>query len=72
MKFNGKEYECKTNNLSEAIMQFKPNFLKTNVNFYCKTKEGICNKVVLAKRAKMMFRNKVYLDMFINQLIFKS
>ena len=72
MKFNGKEFECDTNNLKESIMSFKPFFLKTNVNFSCINDKGeICSSYIPVKRAKMIWRNKVYMDMFINKLIFK-
>lgn len=73
MKFNGKKFEFDTNDLNTAIQSVKPNFLKTNILFSCKNyKNQTCNKVVLVSRAKMMWKNPTYLNMFINQLIFKD
>lgn len=73
MKFNGKEFELKTKDLKSAIKSIKPLFLKTNVVFSCINSEGRqCDKYIPVKRAKMFWGNETYLNMFINQLIFKN
>jgi len=74
MKVNGTLFECETSDLKKSILSFKPTLaVKTHVNFYCKNPEGnVCEKVILSKRAKMMWKNDIFLNMFINQLIFKS
>lgn len=73
LNFNGKEFESDTYDLKETIMSVKPFFLKTKLIFSCTNPSGwTCDKVILVKQAKMIWRNKVYMDMFINQLIFKE
>lgn len=72
MKMNDKVFECDTDNLAEAIMSFQPQVLKTRV-FFNITKNGLtCAKQVMVRRARMMFRNPMYMNAFMRQLIFKT
>lgn len=71
MKFNDQVFECDTDDLKEAIVGFKPKVLKTKIIFIV-TKDGkTCDRLLFVMRGKMLWRNKIFLDMFINKLIFK-
>lgn len=73
LKFNGKEFESDTKDIKSTIMSLKPFFLKTNIVFSCTNSEGEkCEKMIPVKRAKMFWKSNTYMDMFINQLIFKE
>lgn len=71
MKFNDNTYECDTDDLASAIMNFKPIFLKTKVLFRVVKDDKVCERLVFLFRAKQIFRNKLSLNIFINKLIFK-
>lgn len=73
LKFNGCEFSTTTDNIKSYLKSIKPFHLKTNVQFKCVNSNGdICNSLILSRRARMIWRNEVYMDMFINKLIFKK
>ena len=72
MKFNDETHEVNTANLAESINNLKPRFLKTKVQFKIVNPEGkICERQLFVKQGKLIFRNKLSLQIFIQRLIFK-
>jgi hypothetical protein len=70
ISLNDKTYEAETDDLREAIQSLKPEFLRTKVILKI-TKEGkTLERVLYLQRGKMLFQNKYYMDVLINNLIF--
>lgn len=72
LKVNGEEFECETQDLKESILSFAPRFVKTKVMITITNSSGKkCEKMLFVLKAKMLFRNKTYMNFFLNHLIFK-
>lgn len=71
IKLNDQVFTCKTNDIAQALMSFKPSVVKTKM--YVKVEDGkkSCERQVFVFRAKQIFRNKLSMDIFIRTLIFK-
>lgn len=71
MKFNDKIVDKTTDDLFNSIREEDPGYLKTKIIFNISTKEGSCERLVFIHKGKMMFKNDIFLNTFINHLIFK-
>jgi len=72
MKVNGEEFECDTQDIKACILSHAPRFVKTKVMITITNSSGKkCEKMLFVMKAKMLFRNKTYLNFFVNHLIFK-
>jgi len=71
MKLNDQIFECETDNLQEAILANKPNFLKTKVILTIEKDGKVCEKMVYGFNGRQLFRNTTFLRVFLNKLIFK-
>lgn len=71
MQFNNKVFELDTSDLKSAILSVKPVFLKTKILFRITRGNEVCERQLFPQRGKLIFKGKGYLDLFINQLIFK-
>lgn len=71
MKLNDKTFECITDNLEEAILSNKPDFLKTKVLLTIEKDGKVCEKMAFGFRGRQLFKNPTFLRVFINKLIFK-
>lgn len=71
MSYNGITFNVMTNDLHEAILAATPKVLKTKIHFLIEKDGKVCERQVFVQRGKMLFKNKVYLDLFIRKLIFK-
>jgi hypothetical protein len=72
MSFNDQIFETDTDDLADAIMSFKPKSLKTRI-IITVTKEGkSCMRQLFVFKGKMLFRSKLFLNIFIDMLIFKD
>lgn len=73
MKLNDQIFECDTDNLGESILSFAPKVLKTKIVFTITRKDGkVVDRQEFAKRGRMIFRKKLFLDIFLKNLVFKS
>lgn len=72
MSFNDKVHEFDTDDLFNSIMERKPTFLKTRIVFKVTNKEGkVFEKLLFVFGGKMLFRNKLSLNIFISKMRFK-
>lgn len=75
IKMNDKVFTANTNDLQTSIKSFEPKlpeYLKTKVVFHIKEGKRVCEKVVFLPKAKIMFRNPISLQMFVQkELYFK-
>lgn len=72
MTFNDKIHEFDTDDLFNSIMERKPVFLKTRIIFKITNKEGkVFEKLLFVFGGKMLFRNKLSLNIFISRMRFK-
>lgn len=71
MKMNDEVFKCSTDNLREAILSFAPKVLKTRILFRIESKKGVCERQIFVHRGKMLFRSDLFLDTFIQKLIYK-
>lgn len=72
MTFNDKIHEFDTDDLFNSIMERKPVFLKTRIIFKVTNKEGkVFEKLLFVFGGKMLFRNKLSLNIFISKMRFK-
>lgn len=71
MKFNGGEYKILTDDLADGIMSVAPRWLKTKIIFRIETDGKYCDKQVFVLQGKMIFRNKLNLNIFVRNCIFK-
>lgn len=70
ISFNDQVFEFNTDNLFESITSVIPKILKTRVLIKIKYGELMCDKMLLLQQGRLIFRNKVALEIFINKLIF--
>lgn len=70
LSFNDQVFEFDTDDLAESIMSVAPQFLKTRVLFKIKYGDLLCDKMLFLLQGRRLFRNKVYLEVFINKLVF--
>lgn len=70
LSFNDQVFEFDTNDLAESIMSVAPVLLKTRVLFKIRYGDLLCDKMLFLLQGRRMFRNKVYLEVFINKLVF--
>ncbi len=73
VKLNGKEYNCKTQDLADAFEQLgKENkIIKTRMLLTIKKAGKTAEKMLFVRQIKSLFSNKVYRNFFIKNLIFK-
>ncbi len=71
ISMNDEVIRVETNDLAETIKSLSPFNIKTRVLFIVEKNGKICERLVSAFQAKQIFRNKLYLFIFIKRLIFK-
>lgn len=72
IKVNDKETEVETNDLKESILAVAPRFVKTKVHINIENSEGKkYEKILFVNDAKQLFRGSVYMNFFLNRMIFK-
>lgn len=72
IKVNDKVTEVETDDLKESILAVAPQFVKTKVHINVENEEGKkYEKVLFVEDAKKLFRNKTYMNFFLNHMIFK-
>jgi hypothetical protein len=71
MKLNDCVFTCDTDNLEEAILANKPNFLKTKVLIKIEKDGKICEKQIFGFNGRQLFRSPIFLRTLVNKLIFK-
>ena len=72
MKLNDKIFETETNDLGAAILSFAPKVLKTKILFRIEKDGKLAEKQVFVQKGKMIFRNNLFLQIFLRHLIFKE
>lgn len=71
MKLNDEVFNCETNDLTKAILSFKPVHLKTKVNIIVEKDGKKCERQLFVNKGKLLFRNELFMRTFIRFLIFK-
>ena len=71
MKLNDEVFNCETNDLTKAILSFKPVHLKTKVNIVIEKDGKKCERQLFVNKGKLLFRNELFMRTFIRFLIFK-
>lgn len=71
MKFNGQVHDLYTDNLEESIMSLKPLYLKTFMTIRVEENGKVCDRVVLLKKGRMLFKRPSWLKVFLQKLSFK-
>ena len=75
VSFNGKNFECETNDLLEALSLIAPKlpeYIKTHLWISITKGEETITKMLLLPQAKLFFRNPLTRVMFIKHLYFKN
>lgn len=75
VSFNGKNFECETNDLLEALTLVTPKlpeYIKTHLWINVTKGEHTICKMLLLPQAKLFFRNELTRKMFIKNLYFKN
>jgi len=72
IKFNGTTHHLETDNLKEAILSLKPIFLKTKILMKITQGNKTCERLIHLTQGRILFRNKMMLDIFLNRLILKE
>jgi len=69
---NDKITEVETMDLKESILSAAPQFVKTKVHINIENSSGKkFEKILFVNDAKQLFRNKIYMNFFLNHMIFK-
>ncbi len=68
LKFNDKTFETNTDDLFSAIMDNKPLVLKTRLVIEVRKGNKKFNRVIITPKARMLLRNKSWLDTLIIQI----
>ena len=71
ISLNDQIFNIETDNLVEAIKKVIPFQLKTRVLMLVKKGNLTCEKMLLLKDARRIFRSSLALEVFINRLVFK-
>lgn len=72
IKVNDQINEIETDDLKESILSVAPQFVKTKVHINIEKPNGTkFEKILFVNDAKQLFRNKVYMNFFLNHMIFK-
>ena len=71
MIFNDETFECETDDLKKAILDFAPKVLKTRIKFRVEKDGEVCERIYNTIGGRLLFKNKLMLDILINRLIFK-
>lgn len=72
IKVNDKVTEVETDDLKESILAVAPQFVKTKVHINVENSAGKkYEKILFVNDAKQLFRNSVYMNFFLNHMIFK-
>lgn len=72
IKVNDEVKEIETEDLKEAILSAAPRFVKTKVMINIEKPNGKkFEKLLFVNDAKQLFRNEVYMNFFLNHMIFK-
>jgi len=72
IKVNDKVTELETMDLKESILSAAPQFVKTKVHINVENSGGKkYEKILFVNDAKQLFRNNVYMNFFLNHMIFK-
>lgn len=75
VSYNGKNFECETNDLLEALTSIAPKlpeYLKTHLWINITKGDQTITKMLLLPQAKLFFRNELTRKMFIKSLFFKN
>lgn len=71
LEMNDTKVEFETNNLIDSLYEARPDFLKTRVIFKATSSKGQCERLLLLNQAKMMWRSRTGVEIFVTRLIFK-
>ena len=72
IKVNDKVTEVETEDLKESILEAAPRFVKTKVHIIVEKPDGKkYEKILFVNDAKQLFRNDIYMNFFLNHMIFK-
>ena len=68
---NDKEYKIDTDDIEETMLALSPEWLKTKIIMKIKEGNKLCDKMFLLPEGKQFYRNKIYREHIIRNLIFK-
>lgn len=72
LEFNGQTHNLFSDDIESAILSVKPLFLKTKLVINITNSEGkTCAKTFFVFPGRQLFRNKTFMKLFLNRLIFK-
>ena len=72
MELNNQIFECDTKDLYAGLNSLKQKVFKTRTLFTITRSDGYtCSKILMVRKARLVFNKKIFMDVFINQLIFK-
>lgn len=71
VRMNDTVHIIETDNIETALLSISPFNIKTRVHFIIWKGDKKCEKLTNAFEAKQIFRNKLYMFIFIKRLIFK-
>ena len=71
IKFNDQIFTCKTKDIAQALVDLAPARIKTRVHLIIKKGSKTAERLLFVPRAKQLFRNKFFRDLFVRKLNFK-
>lgn len=72
MLFNGEKYKKSTDNIPEAILSFKPEFLHTELYVIVKEGKEVTDRRLNLVQGRKLFMNDDFLEVFINNLLLNA
>lgn len=74
LEMNDEVFECDTDDINAALVSLAPKVLKTRILLTITDNEtgGTCQKQIFVRQGRMIFKNKVYRNVFVSDLIFKQ
>ena len=71
IEMNDEVFKCETDDLRKSILKFAPQVLKTMIKFRIEKDGKVCERIYNAISGRMLFKQNIMLEVFINRLIFK-
>lgn len=65
---NDKVYKCETDDIKTALMELKPNVIKTRLKFKVSNANSQVDRIMMVRMARLLFNNSLAMDSFVKRI----